>query len=85
MGGFSQFWSLHAVPRRCTSFVTVHLAPFRRCFPDCYGGSMITLVRRVAAAMSMAGMVATFFRLRGTGGTPPRSGGWREVDADDLR
>ncbi len=46
---------------------------------------MITLVRRVVAAISMAGMVATFFRLRGTGGTPPRSGGWREVTDDDLR
>ncbi|MEZ5376689.1 MAG: hypothetical protein R2733_09280 [Acidimicrobiales bacterium] len=46
---------------------------------------MITLVRRVVAAMSMAGLVAAFFRLRGTGGTPPRSGGWREVTDDDLR
>ena len=53
--------------------------------PTATVGRMITLVRRVAAAMSMAGMVATFFRLRGTGGTPPRSGGWREVDPDDLR
>ncbi len=50
----------------------------------CYGDVMITLVRRVAAAISMAGLVATFFRLRGTGGTPPRSGGWREVTDDDL-
>ncbi len=51
----------------------------------CYSRPMITLVRRVAAALSMAGMVAAFFRLRGTGGTPPRSGGWREVSADELR
>lgn len=46
---------------------------------------MWMLVRRVAAALSMTGMVAAFFRLRGTGGVPPQTGGWREVDEVDLR
>jgi hypothetical protein len=46
---------------------------------------MVGLVRRVAAALSMAAMLAAFFRLRGTGGVPPRDGGWREVSGPDLR
>ncbi len=46
---------------------------------------MLIVVRRVAAALSMTGMVAAFFRLRGTGGVPPQTGGWREVDEVDLR
>lgn len=46
---------------------------------------MFVLVRRLAAALSMTGMVAAFFRLRGSGGTPPQSGGWREIDDVDLR
>ena len=46
---------------------------------------MLTLVRRVVAAIGMAGMAAAFVRLRGSGGVPPRSGGWTEVDETDLR
>lgn len=46
---------------------------------------MITLVRRVAGALSMAGVVAAFLRLRGSGGVPPQTGGWREIDEVDLR
>lgn len=46
---------------------------------------MITLIRRVTAALSMAGMVAAFFRVRGTGGVPPQTEGWREVSELDLR
>lgn len=50
-----------------------------------YPEHMLVLVRRVLAALSMAGMLAAFFRLRGTGGVPPRNGGWREVSGPDLR
>lgn len=46
---------------------------------------MLTLARRVAAALSLAGMIATLFRLRGKGGVPPQSGGWREVPESELR
>lgn len=46
---------------------------------------MLMLVRRVAAALSMAGMVAALFRLRGSGGVPPQTGGWKEVTEVDLR
>ena len=41
---------------------------------------MLTLARRVATALSMAGFLAAVFRLRGQGGVPPRSGGWTEID-----
>ncbi|MGH1503094.1 MAG: hypothetical protein ACRBI6_06025 [Acidimicrobiales bacterium] len=46
---------------------------------------MLVLVRRVVAALSMTGLVTALARLRGSGGTPPRSGGWREVTDLDLR
>ncbi len=46
---------------------------------------MIILARRVAGALSMAGLVAAFFRVRGTGGVPPQTEGWREVTEFDLR
>lgn len=46
---------------------------------------MLMLVRRVGAALSMTGLVAAFFRLRGTGGVPPQTEGWREVTEVDLR
>ncbi|MEM9562660.1 MAG: hypothetical protein AAGA93_08600 [Actinomycetota bacterium] len=46
---------------------------------------MLTLVRRVAAALGLAGLIATLFRLRGQGGVPPTTGGWREVPESELR
>jgi hypothetical protein len=33
----------------------------------------------------MATLVAAILRFRGTGGTPPRQGGWRELEGEDLR
>ncbi len=45
---------------------------------------MITLARRVMAALSLAGLIAALFRLRGSGGVPPQTGGWREVSDTDL-
>ncbi len=46
---------------------------------------MWTLIRRVAAALGLAGLIATVFRVRGQGGTPPQRGGWREVTSSELR
>jgi hypothetical protein len=46
---------------------------------------MWTLVRRVAAALGLAGLIATLFRLRGKGGVPPQGGGWREVPESELQ
>lgn len=45
---------------------------------------MLTLARRVAAALGLAGLIATLFRLRGSGGVPPQTGGWRELTEADL-
>ncbi len=45
---------------------------------------MLQLARRVMIALSLAGLIAALFRLRGTGGVPPQTGGWREVTDIDL-
>ena len=43
------------------------------------------LFRRLLLALGLAGVVAALLRLRGTGGTPPQDGGWRELSGPDLR
>jgi hypothetical protein len=40
--------------------------------------------RRALVALGVAGMFAAVLRLRGTGGTPPKGGGWRELSGPDL-
>jgi hypothetical protein len=45
----------------------------------------VTLLRRALVALGLAGLVAAFVRVRGSGGTPPQSGGWRELSGPDLR
>ena len=45
---------------------------------------MIVLARRVMVALSMAGLIAALFRLRGSGGVPPQTGGWRELSDTEL-
>lgn len=45
---------------------------------------MLTLVRRVVAALGLTGLIATLFRLRGRGGVPPQSGGWRQLTEAEL-
>jgi hypothetical protein len=42
-------------------------------------------IRRAILAILTAGLVAAVMRLRGTGGTPPQGGGWRELTGPDLR
>ena len=42
-------------------------------------------IRRALVALVTAGVVAAVLRLRGTGGTPPQGGGWRELSGPDLR
>ena len=44
----------------------------------------MTLIRRALVALGIAGSVAAVLRLRGSGGTPPQRGGWRELDPDEL-
>lgn len=45
----------------------------------------MTLIRRALVAIGVAGGIAAVLRIRGTGGTPPQRGGWRELSPDELR
>ncbi len=45
----------------------------------------MTLLRRAIVALGLAGIVAAGLRLRGSGGVPPRDGGWRELSGPELR
>jgi hypothetical protein len=42
-------------------------------------------LRRIVTALGVAGVIAGLIRIRGTGGTPPQRGGWRELSGPDLR
>ncbi|HEY4378222.1 MAG TPA: hypothetical protein VGM93_13740 [Acidimicrobiales bacterium] len=44
----------------------------------------MTLIRRALVALGAAGVIAAVLRVRGSGGTPPQRGGWRELTAEDL-
>lgn len=41
---------------------------------------VVKLLRRLAAALAMAGIAAAGIRLKGTGGVPPQHGGWRPLE-----
>ena len=41
--------------------------------------------RRVLLVLGIAGLIGAFARLRGKGGVPPTSGGWRELEGPDFR
>ena len=45
---------------------------------------LMALLRRALVAVGIAGLIAAVLRLRGTGGTPPQDGGWRELSGPDL-
>lgn len=42
------------------------------------------MIRRALVALGVAGGIAAVLRLRGSGGTPPQRGGWRELSPDEL-
>jgi hypothetical protein len=44
----------------------------------------VTLLSRALLAVGMAALVAVIVRLRGSGGTPPHRGGWRQLSVTDL-
>jgi hypothetical protein len=43
----------------------------------------VKALRRALLALIAAGLVAGAMRLRGRGGVPPQTGGWRELAVDD--
>ena len=45
----------------------------------------MTMLRRALVALGLAGLIAAVLRLRGSGGVPPQSGGWRELAGPDFR
>jgi hypothetical protein len=45
----------------------------------------VQLLRRALVAVGIAGLIAAALRLRGTGGTPPQGGGWRELSGPEMR
>lgn len=45
----------------------------------------MTLLRRAIAALGIAAVIAGALRVRGTGGTPPQGGGWRELQGPERR
>ncbi len=46
---------------------------------------MWTLIRRAVVAIGAGMAVAAALRVRGSGGVPPQTGGWRELRSDDLQ
>ena len=45
----------------------------------------VNAIRRALVAMGVATIVAAAIRLRGSGGVPPQSGGWRELTGPELK
>ena len=41
-------------------------------------------LRNTLVALGVTVIIAGIVRLRGTGGTPPQRGGWRELPVDEL-
>ncbi len=42
-------------------------------------------LQRALAASALAAIIAVVLRVRGSGGTPPQRGGWRQLEGPDLR
>jgi hypothetical protein len=47
--------------------------------------TLVKAFRRALLALAVAGIAAGIARLRGSGGVPPQSGGWRELSGPELR
>ncbi|HTT90536.1 MAG TPA: hypothetical protein VMF65_13375 [Acidimicrobiales bacterium] len=47
-------------------------------------GAKLKVLSRALFAVGLTALAALIVRLRGSGGTPPHRGGWRELSADDL-
>jgi hypothetical protein len=48
------------------------------------GRAKLKLLSRALLAVGLTALAALIIRLRGSGGTPPQGGGWRELSATDL-
>ena len=45
---------------------------------------VLTLLRRALTAVGLGAIIAAVLRVRGSGGVPPQTGGWRELTNSDL-
>ena len=41
--------------------------------------------KRLMFVLGVAGLIGVLARLRGKGGVPPTTGGWRELEGPDFR
>jgi hypothetical protein len=41
--------------------------------------------RRLVVVLGIAGLIGALARLRGKGGVPPTTGGWRELEGPEFR
>jgi hypothetical protein len=48
------------------------------------GRGKLRVLSRALLAVGLTALAALIIRLRGSGGTPPHRGGWRELSATDL-
>jgi hypothetical protein len=48
------------------------------------GKTNLRLISRALFAVSLTALAAVIVRLRGSGGTPPHRGGWRELTEAEL-
>lgn len=48
------------------------------------GGATVRLLSRALLALGLTALAAVIVRVRGSGGTPPNRGGWRELSVTDL-
>ena len=48
------------------------------------GRATLRLITRGLLALGLTALAAVIVRLRGSGGTPPHKGGWRELSVTDL-
>jgi hypothetical protein len=45
----------------------------------------VKVFKRLLLVVGAAGLISLLARLRGKGGVPPTSGGWRELEGPDFR
>ncbi len=45
----------------------------------------VTFIRRAFVAVVVGAAVAAVIRVRGRGGVPPQTGGWRELRDEELK
>ena len=72
------------------SLVRFQLAPQTQpgsvvqCLEHLLAAGFVTLIRRTFVALVVGMALAAAIRVRGRGGVPPQTGGWRELRDDEL-